>query len=48
MNGTTIQVTTEQSKVPKGFLPLNNLDEIKAAVALEMGSEGNLGLMLTV
>jgi hypothetical protein len=33
MNGITIQVTTDAMKIPKNFLRLDNLQEIKLAVA---------------
>ena len=33
MNGMTIQVTTKKEAIPKYFMPLDNLAEVKAAVA---------------
>lgn len=39
MNGTTIQVTTDKSMIPKHFVMLDNRDELKAAVSMDI--EGN-------
>ena len=39
MNGSTIHVTTDKSVVPKYFILLDNLDEMKQAVTQDM--EGN-------
>lgn len=33
MNGTTIQVTCDKKQIPKYFVSLDNLEDIKAAVA---------------
>lgn len=46
MNGTTIQVTCDKSQIPKYFMTLDNLDEIKAAVAQDM-ENGNLNMLLS-
>lgn len=39
MNGFTIQVATDINLIPKYFLPLDNLEEMKNAVTQDM--EGN-------
>lgn len=45
MNGTTIHVTSNPDLIPKSFLPINNLEEMKQAVTQDM--EGNnLNLLL--
>lgn len=45
MNGTTIHVTSNPDLIPKGFLPINDLEEMKQAVTQDM--EGNnLSLLL--
>ena len=36
MNGSTIVVVTSLMKIPKHFLPLNNLQAIREAVSEEM------------
>jgi hypothetical protein len=46
MNGTTIQVTTDPSKIPKYFVKLEDLNQLKAAVAQEMDNGGTLNLNL--
>jgi len=45
MNGLTIQVVTNKETIPKHFLPLDNMDEMKAAVASDL-DQNNLGLLL--
>lgn len=39
MNGSTIQVTTDKSLIPKHFIPLDNYIEMKNAISQDM--EGN-------
>lgn len=36
MNGSTIVVTTEESEIPKHFKPIENLEELKKVVNLDM------------
>lgn len=45
MNGSTIQVATDKNLIPKHFLPLEDIQEMKQAISLDM--EGNnLSLLL--
>ena len=46
MNGSTIIVTTDPNKIPKYFIKLDNLEQLKAAVSQEMDNGGSLNLVL--
>ena len=45
MNGVTIQVTTDKDYIPDYFIPLENLEAMKAAVSMDM-DQSNIGAIL--
>jgi len=45
MNGSTIHVTTSKDAIPKYFVPMDNIAEIKQAVAQDL-DQNNLNLLL--
>lgn len=45
MNGQTIQVTTDKEIIPKYFMPIDNIDGMKQAVAHDI-DQNNIGQLL--
>ena len=45
MNGSTIQVTTDRENIPKYFIPIDNIEAMKQAVAHDI-DQNNLGQLL--
>lgn len=46
MNGNTIHVTTDPNKIPKYFVRLDNLEQLKAAVSQAVDNGGSINLLL--